>query len=205
MEGENPIGQLTSAYIAVGYLRGASTAGGGDIEEQLAPIVAALDSYRDLLTRGTELDPAGPPDMRIVLRRFEPDRREIPQPETGIQAEPQFKTAPAPYLADVVQEAMEPEPQAAPEGEKICKSCGKSKPLSAFPKHPQCKDGIDARCRECKAKMVRERRRAKRAAAAETSTVQADADPAVPPPADPPGQKNWKEKAVAAESAPQGG
>lgn len=32
---------------------------------------------------------------------------------------------------------------------KICRICGEEKPISDFPKHHQCKDGIDTRCKCC--------------------------------------------------------
>ena len=32
---------------------------------------------------------------------------------------------------------------------KICRICGEEKPISDFPKHHQCKDDIDTRCKCC--------------------------------------------------------
>lgn len=32
---------------------------------------------------------------------------------------------------------------------KICRICGEEKPITDFPKHHQCKDGYDTRCKSC--------------------------------------------------------
>lgn len=32
---------------------------------------------------------------------------------------------------------------------KICRICGEEKPITDFPKHHQCKDGYDTRCKCC--------------------------------------------------------
>jgi hypothetical protein len=49
--------------------------------------------------------------------------------------------------------------QAPTEGSKVCKECGVEKPYSEFNRHSNYKDRHENRCKQCRAAMVRERRR----------------------------------------------
>lgn len=50
---------------------------------------------------------------------------------------------------------------------KVCKSCGRELPLSEFHKKTSSRDGHQSYCKECFAKLARERLNSLRAAAAE--------------------------------------
>ena len=41
---------------------------------------------------------------------------------------------------------------------KTCKECGAAKPLDDFYHHPQTKDGLTSKCKECTRAAVRQRR-----------------------------------------------
>lgn len=48
---------------------------------------------------------------------------------------------------------------------RICRVCGKEKPITEFGKHCKYKDGIDTRCKECRNEIQAEWHREKRAKA----------------------------------------
>lgn len=60
-------------------------------------------------------------------------------------------------------------PKQAP---KVCKTCGDSKALEAFPKHKECKDGRQGTCKECKRKQDAQREGRKKKPAADTAQNQ---------------------------------
>ncbi len=41
---------------------------------------------------------------------------------------------------------------------KVCKTCGRELPVSAFGKHPKTKDGLQPVCSECKSKAMKGRK-----------------------------------------------
>jgi hypothetical protein len=57
----------------------------------------------------------------------------------------------------------------APEGQKLCRDCGETKPHEAFTRNPRLKDGVGTYCRPCASRRVvasQQRAKARKAAAA---------------------------------------
>ena len=103
----------------------------------------------------------------------EPAPEEIPEPEIEVLPVPDPEPDPEPETPAIAAEALDPEerseeeywqemkerdeetPPEPAEDTKVCKRCGKEKPLSAYTRHASFADKLDNRCRECRAEMRR--------------------------------------------------